>query len=67
VDAICSSGEHGWRIVMPVTFERALAAAYRLVGPGDLSEALFSSQGCGQLTATARQILGRYQVSGDGR
>jgi len=59
-------GEHGWRIVR-LTFEYAFAAAHRLAGFGNLVEVLSPPQGCGQLIATARQILGRYQATGDGR
>ena len=50
-----------------LTFEHALAAAHRLAGFGGLIEVLSPPQGCGQLIATARQILGRYQATGDGR
>jgi hypothetical protein len=56
----------GWRIVI-LTFEYALAAVHHLAGFGNLVEVLSPPQGCGQLIATARQILGGYQATGDGR
>ena len=55
-------GQDGWRVVT-LSFEHERAAVHRLAGFGDQVEVLDPPAVRAALLATAREILGRYQVA----
>ncbi len=62
LEAAAPPGEDGWRLVT-LSFEHERAAVHRLAGFGDQVEILDPPSVRARLRATAREILGRYDVS----